>query len=102
MADQERICDKCGRTFKSDGAWYAKHALSCKGVPAKSGRVAQPAARKTKSKRADVRPEHRRAAPRVKASPYAGAIAELEGQRGRLLTEADRCTKAIELLEAMG
>ena len=39
MAEAERTCDKCGRTFKSDGAWYAKHALKCDGAPATSGRI---------------------------------------------------------------
>ena len=39
MADAERTCDKCGKTFKSDGAWYAKHALRCDGTKPTSGRV---------------------------------------------------------------
>lgn len=38
--ETERTCDNCGRTFKSDGAWYVKHALKCDGTPATSGRIA--------------------------------------------------------------
>lgn len=45
MAEAERTCDKCGKTFKSDGAWYAKHALKCDGSGrADAGKAVAPAA----------------------------------------------------------
>ena len=103
MAETERTCDTCGRSFKSDGAWYAKHALSCKGKPATSGRVVSPGANK-RSKRGHAErtpPAAKRSAAVSRKSPFAAAIAELETKRAAALTEADACASAIAALEAL-
>jgi len=124
MADVERTCDNCGKTFKSDGAWYAKHALSCTGTPARSGRVPQPAGsadrtppaakthpktvrrvvprKKTKSKRAA--PSARKATARrspVKRTDATAAGVTPAQMIAALLVERDKIDAAIASIEAL-
>jgi len=114
MTDAERTCDKCGKTFKSDGAWYAKHALGCDGTPARSGRITSAERTPPAAKRAGSSPHlrsknrnRRSTMPRKRALvPVPAAPTALSSLRvtflGQLHEARERIDTAITAVEALG
>lgn len=100
-------CDKCGRKFKH-GAWYTKHAVSCRGPVATTGRIAstEPRARAValvSRKRAAPRrrPRERKVVARL-VTPGVGAIAAAATDKAIELVIAGLRTKRNTIDNAIG